>query len=78
MKSKNKVGKRVAEARAALGPAVSQQELAKRLQAAGADIDLVRLAAIENGTRGARHVELISLAQVLNTSVHYLLTGVQG
>jgi hypothetical protein len=78
MRFKNRVGKRVAEARAALSPPISQQDLIKRLQSIGAEVSLLRLTGIENGTLGPRHLELLSLAEALNTSVYWLLTGLEG
>ena len=75
MKARSSVGKRVIAARAAQKPPMSQVQLLKRLRSAGIDIDLARLAEIENGTRGPHQLEMITLAGVLNTSVRCLSTG---
>ena len=78
MKQNNKVGRRVAEARAAQKPSLTQQGLAERLAATGVEADKARVAEIESGKRGPRHLELIALAEILNTSVYWLLTGIDG
>jgi hypothetical protein len=69
------VGKRVAEARAAMTPPLSRCGLARRLKEQGLDIDRNGVAAIENESRPVRHLELVTLAGVLNTTVHWLVNG---
>ena len=72
------IGKRVKKARSALKPSLTQKGLLKRLQSVGLVIGLPRLTNIENGTVGPHQLELIALAEVMNTTVHWLLTGLDG
>lgn len=70
---KNIVGKRVREARFALSPTVTQEDLAGRLAAKGLVIDRSAVARIELGERYVLDFELVELAHVLKTTTAYLL-----
>ena len=52
----------------------SQRELADALQLAGLDVDKNAIQRIEAGKRFVTDIELVYLAQVLEVSVHDLLT----
>ncbi len=52
---------------------ISQRELADRLQLAGLDIDKNAIQRIECGKRFVTDIELVVIADVLNTSVDELL-----
>lgn len=69
----NLCGKNVARLRLALGPKVSQKNLADRLQIAGLDVDKNAIQKIESGQRFVTDIELCALAKVLNTSIDELL-----
>jgi len=56
-------------------PPLTQLNLARRLKKQGLNIDKEGVADIESGKRSAHHLELIVLAEVLNTTVHRLLGG---
>ena len=70
-----KAGKRVAEARAAMKPPLTQLELARRLKNQGFDVNEAGVKDIESGKRAVYHPELVVLAGVLNTTVHWLVNG---
>ena len=69
----NLCGKNVARLRLALGPKVSQKNLADRLQRLGLDLDKNAIQKIESGKRFVTDIELRTLAEVLNVSVDELL-----
>lgn len=69
----NLCGKHVARLRLALGPKVSQKDLADRLQIAGLDLEKNAVQRIESGQRFVTDIELRALAKVLNVSVEELL-----
>jgi transcriptional regulator with XRE-family HTH domain len=71
--SQNLVGERVKEARANAQPAVTQEELSKRLSKLGVSIDRAGVAKIETGIRGVLDYELVALAKVLDVEVSWLL-----
>lgn len=68
---RNRVGRRVTEARKAQG--MKQVELLARLQLAGIDISVPALSLLEGQKRPVSDVELAALADVLNVSVDWLL-----
>lgn len=69
----NRCGKNVVRLRLVLGPAVSQKDLADRLQLAGLDLDKNAIQKIESGQRFVTDIELYTLAKALNVSVDELL-----
>ena len=65
----NICGRRVAELRKAMTPAVSQRGLADILQLNGLDVDKNAVQRIESGQRFVTDIELKALAQVLGVTV---------
>ena len=72
-KPKNIVGKRVARARAAHDPELTQDALSGRLAGVGVQLDRAAIAKIENGYRRVLDFELKALAQALGVEVSWLL-----
>ena len=70
---KNIVGKRVQEARRNFSPALSQEELAVRLELEGWKISRGTLSKIEAGIRQVTDIELMVLARVLKVAPEWLL-----
>lgn len=52
---------------------LSQQDLATRLQVAGISIERDSISRIENGSRFISDFELKAIAQILETTVNYLV-----
>ena len=75
MKNATTLGARVADARKTLLPSLTQRVLAERLTASGVEIDGPGISAIERGLRRVSQLELLALAEVLNKTVYWLLTG---
>ena len=75
MKNTNTLGTRVTDARKKLQPSLTQNALAERLTASGVEIDGAGISAIERGLRRVSQLELLALAEVLNKTVYWLLTG---
>ena len=69
----NLVGDRVKEARSKAQPAITQEELSKRLSKLGVSIDRAGVAKIETGIRGVLDFELVALAKALDVEVNWLL-----
>ena len=69
--SKNIVGKRVTEARTALG--MKQVELLAKLQLSGIEMSVPALSLLEGQKRPVTDFELNALADILNVSVDWLL-----
>lgn len=67
------IGPRVKQARTAFEPALTQANLAARLQVEGWDISRVSVAKIETGIREVTDIELMKLAKVLNVTASWLL-----
>jgi transcriptional regulator with XRE-family HTH domain len=70
---KNIIGRRVAKARRALRPALTQDALSGRLARRGIQLDRAAVAKIENGLRHVLDYELKALAEVLGMEVAWLL-----
>jgi transcriptional regulator with XRE-family HTH domain len=70
---KNIVGKRVAEARQAFTPALTQDALSGKLARLGIQLDRAAIAKIENDHRHVFDYELKGLAEVLDADVTWLL-----
>jgi len=70
---KNIVGRRVAGARQAFAPVLTQDALSGRLARRGIQLDRAAIAKIENGLRHVLDYELSALAHVLGVSVAWLL-----
>ena len=68
---KNICGERVRSARKAL--ALSQEELAARLQVKGVNIERDSISRIEIGTRFVSDFELMMLSEILGVSANHLL-----
>lgn len=73
--SKNIIGERVREARKKSTPPLTQQDLSARLAVIGFNIDRVSISKIEAGDRFVADYEVVAIAQVLNVSLNWLLTG---
>lgn len=69
---KNVIGVRVRQARLALSPRVSQEDLSGRLARLGVQITQTSLSKIENRTRYVMDYEALTLAKVLKVSVSWL------
>jgi HTH-type transcriptional regulator, cell division transcriptional repressor len=69
----NLVGRKMQEARQAMNPPLTQDELASRLTKMGFKIDRVGVAKIEGGFRQVRDFEVVKLADALGVSVGWLL-----
>jgi HTH-type transcriptional regulator, cell division transcriptional repressor len=69
----NLVGERVKEARGNAQPALTQEELSKKLAKLGISIDRAGIAKIETGIRGVLDFELVALARALDVKVPWLL-----
>ncbi|MBI1881554.1 MAG: helix-turn-helix transcriptional regulator [Chloroflexi bacterium] len=71
---RNIIGQKVREARFKHQPALTQEELATRLQRLGFDIDRVGISKIETGLRQIHDHEIVLLAQALEVSAGWLLS----
>ena len=71
--SKNIVGRRVAEARSAFSPVLTQDALSGKLARSGVQLDRAAIAKIENNLRYVLDFELKALASVLRVEVSWLL-----
>ena len=67
------MGRRVAQARAALNPELTQDALSGRLARLGVQLDRAAIAKIENGYRHVLDFELKALAPALGVEVSRLL-----
>lgn len=73
---KNLIGARVEFARKNLN--MKQKELLAQLQVRGVDLTASALSKLEGQLRYATDIELLALADILNVSVMWLLTGEEG
>jgi len=71
--NQNLIGERVKQARKAAQPALTQEELSKRLGKLGVSIDRAGVAKIETGIRGVLDFELVALAKALGVKTTWLL-----
>ena len=71
--SKNLVGARVETARKSQG--IKQKELLAQLQVRGVDLSASGLSKLEGQLRSVTDFELLALADILNVSLRWLLTG---
>jgi transcriptional regulator with XRE-family HTH domain len=72
---RNISGRRIAEARAAAKPPLTQGDLSARLAIIGVQIDRAAIAKIENNLRRVLDFELRAIAKVLKVKVDWLLGG---
>jgi len=72
-RGKNIVGKRLAEARSALEPPVTQDALSGRLARLGIQLDRAAIAKIETNRRYVLDYELKAFALTLGVEVNWLL-----
>ncbi len=70
---KNIIGRRVAQARQARKPPLTQDALSGRLARLGVNLDRAAIAKIENNHRHVLDYELKALARVLQVEVSWLL-----
>ncbi len=70
---KNIIGTRVAEARKARRPPLTQDALSGKVARSGIQLDRAAIAKIENGLRHVLDYELKALAEVLGVEVGWLL-----
>lgn len=73
--AKNIIGPRVAQARRACKPPLTQDGLSGRLARVGIQLDRAAVAKIEAGLRRVFDYEIKSIAHVLGVSVDWLLEG---
>lgn len=71
-RQKNVVGKRVAEARNAAKPQLTQDALSGKLARAGIQLDRAAIAKVENDHRRVLDYEVKALAEALGVSVGWL------
>lgn len=71
--NKNLVGARVETARKSQG--IKQKELLAQLQVRGVDLSASGLSKLEGQLRSVTDFELLALADILNVSLRWLLTG---
>ena len=71
--SNNISGENIARIRKEMIPKCSQHALADKLQLFGIDLDKNAIQRIESGERFVTDIELVAIAEVLNTSVTELL-----
>ena len=71
--NRNLVGRRVTEARRALG--ITQVQLLARLQVRGVDLNASALSKLEGQLRIVTDIELLAFAEILDVDVMWLLTG---
>lgn len=72
---RNIVGKRIAEARSAARPPLTQEELSGRLALLGVQMDRAAVAKVENNLRRVLDYELKAFAAALDVQVDWLLGG---
>lgn len=72
---RNISGRRIAEARCALKPSLTQEELSGRLALYGVQMDRAAVAKIENNLRRVLDYELKAFAAALDVQVDWLLGG---
>lgn len=72
---RNISGKRIAEARSAARPPLTQEELSGRLALLGIQMDRAAVAKVENNLRRVLDYELKAFATALDVPVNWLLGG---
>jgi transcriptional regulator with XRE-family HTH domain len=73
--NRNISGKRIAEARTAAKPPITQEELSAKLALVGVQMDRAAVAKVENNLRRGLDFELRAFAVVLGVEVGWLLGG---
>jgi len=71
--TRNLIGRRVAESRAAFDPPLTQDALSGRLALLGIQLDRAAIAKIETNRRGVLDYELKAIAEVLGVEIDWLL-----
>ena len=72
---RNISGRRIAEARIAAKPPITQEDLSARLALLGVQMDRAAVAKIENNLRRVLDYELKAIAGALDVDVDWLLGG---
>jgi transcriptional regulator with XRE-family HTH domain len=72
---RNISGRRIAEARVAAKPPLTQDDLSARLELTGIQMDRAAIAKVENNLRRVLDYELRAIAKVLDVKVDWLLGG---
>jgi transcriptional regulator with XRE-family HTH domain len=72
---KNISGKRIAEARSAANPPLTQEALSAKLSLLGVPLDRAAIAKVENQLRRVLDYELKAFAKALDVTVEWLLGG---
>ena len=72
---RNISGRRIAEARVAAEPPITQEDLSARLALLGVQMDRAAVAKIENNLRRVLDYELKAIAGALDVEVDWLLGG---
>ena len=72
---RNISGRRIAEARAASKPSLTQDDLSAKLALIGVQMDRAAVAKIENNLRRVLDFELRAISKVLDVKVDWLLGG---
>ena len=73
MRYKNIIGSRVAQARKASNPVITQKDLVARLEVLGIKIDQASISKLEGGKRPVSDIEVVALAKALKVPVEQLL-----
>jgi len=77
VRSRNLIGSRVAEGRAAANPPLTQDALSGKLAKLGVQLDRASIAKIENDHRHVLDYEVKALAAALGVSVGWLFEGAE-
>lgn len=72
---KNLCGERIRGSRKARIPAITQKQLAERLELEGVMLDRMAINRIESGHRFVADYELVAIAHALGVTVQWLLFG---
>ena len=72
MTGKNIIGERIRLARKKASPAMTQADLAARLQIRGSELDRVAITKIETGYRKITDVEAKAIAEALGVTISWL------
>lgn len=78
MSPKNIVGERVRLARKKANPAITQTDLAARLQTLGLPLDQAAVSRIESGSHEVTDIEIALIAKALGVSVGWLFGETDG
>jgi hypothetical protein len=73
-RDRNLIGDRVRQARHAVNPKITQEDLLARLEVRGIVLEKTAVSKIEAKTRPVTDIELVTLAEALGVSILWLLS----